>query len=62
MQIAKRTVEKEYAVVGSWEETNITLAVLEKYIPKFFRRASVVYYRKCLFINRLHSAVSSNLC
>ncbi|CAD7083095.1 unnamed protein product [Hermetia illucens] len=54
MQIAKRTVEKEYAVVGSWEETNITLAVLEKYIPKFFRRASVVYYQAEQSLNKIN--------
>ena len=48
MQIAKRTVEKEYAIVGSWEDTNITLSVLEKYIPKFFNKALDVYQSKCL--------------
>lgn len=44
MQKAKRTVEEEYAVVGTWEDTNITLSVLEHYIPKFFRNAKTVYY------------------
>ncbi|XP_055912370.1 heparan sulfate 2-O-sulfotransferase pipe isoform X5 [Eupeodes corollae] len=44
LQRAKRTVEKEYAVVGTWEDTNITLAVLEAYIPKFFRHARTAYY------------------
>ncbi|KAL7734363.1 hypothetical protein ACLKA6_010698 [Drosophila palustris] len=43
-QIAKSHVEKEYAVVGSWEDTNITLAVLEAYIPRFFADATKVYY------------------
>ncbi|XP_030387984.1 heparan sulfate 2-O-sulfotransferase pipe-like [Scaptodrosophila lebanonensis] len=43
-QIAKWNVEKEYAVVGSWEDTNITLAVLEAYIPRFFSHATEVYY------------------
>ncbi|KAH8373489.1 hypothetical protein KR009_011076 [Drosophila setifemur] len=44
MQKAKRTVESEYAVVGTWEDTNITLSVLEAYIPRFFRNAKVAYY------------------
>uniref|UniRef100_A0A6P4F837 Heparan sulfate 2-O-sulfotransferase pipe n=2 Tax=Drosophila rhopaloa TaxID=1041015 RepID=A0A6P4F837_DRORH len=44
MQKAKRTVETEYAVVGTWEDTNITLSVLEAYIPRYFRNAKVAYY------------------
>ncbi|XP_064546012.1 heparan sulfate 2-O-sulfotransferase pipe isoform X2 [Drosophila montana] len=44
MQKAKRTVESEYAVVGTWEDTNITLTVLEHYIPRYFRNAKVAYY------------------
>ncbi|KAH8370410.1 hypothetical protein KR093_003330 [Drosophila rubida] len=44
MQKAKHTVESEYAVVGTWEDTNITLTVLEHYIPRFFRNAKVAYY------------------
>ncbi|XP_033157888.1 heparan sulfate 2-O-sulfotransferase pipe-like isoform X3 [Drosophila mauritiana] len=43
-QIAKMNVEREYAVVGSWEDTNVTLAVLEAYIPRFFTDATKVYY------------------
>lgn len=46
MQKAKRTVESEYAVVGTWDDTNITLTVLEAYIPRFFRNAKVAYYCK----------------
>ncbi|KAH8322063.1 hypothetical protein KR059_001426, partial [Drosophila kikkawai] len=44
MQITKMNVEREYAVVGSWEDTNVTLAVLEAYIPKYFSNARTVYY------------------
>ncbi|XP_053954282.1 heparan sulfate 2-O-sulfotransferase pipe-like [Anastrepha ludens] len=44
MQKAKQTVDEDFAVVGTWEDTNITLAVLEHYIPKFFKHAKVVYY------------------
>ncbi|XP_053954285.1 heparan sulfate 2-O-sulfotransferase pipe-like [Anastrepha ludens] len=43
-QIAKRNIETEYAVVGSWEDTNITLTVLEHYIPRFFKGATKVFY------------------
>nr|XP_036228181.1 heparan sulfate 2-O-sulfotransferase pipe-like isoform X5 [Bactrocera oleae] len=43
-QIAKRNIESEYAVVGSWEDTNITLTVLEHYVPRFFRAATKVFY------------------
>ncbi|XP_075160326.1 heparan sulfate 2-O-sulfotransferase pipe isoform X8 [Haematobia irritans] len=43
-QIAKQNIEREYAVVGSWEDTNITLTVLEHYIPRFFRGATQLYY------------------
>lgn len=46
MQKAKHTVESEYAVVGTWEDTNITLTVLEHYIPRYFRNAKVAYYCK----------------
>ncbi|XP_022229300.2 heparan sulfate 2-O-sulfotransferase pipe-like [Drosophila obscura] len=44
MQMAKRNVEREYAVVGTWEQTNITLAVLEAYIPRYFAGAAKIYY------------------
>lgn len=41
--MAKEHVERDYAVVGSWEDTNITLTVLERYIPRFFRGAKLMY-------------------
>ncbi|CAD7083097.1 unnamed protein product [Hermetia illucens] len=44
LQIAKRTVESEYAVVGSWTDVNVTLTVLEHYIPKFFKGAHQIYH------------------
>ncbi|XP_030387991.1 heparan sulfate 2-O-sulfotransferase pipe-like [Scaptodrosophila lebanonensis] len=43
VQMAKEHVERDYAVVGSWEETNITLTVLEQYIPRFFRGAKLMF-------------------
>ncbi|KAH8332234.1 hypothetical protein KR074_011244 [Drosophila pseudoananassae] len=50
VQMAKRRVEKEYAVVGTWEETNITLTVLEHYVPRYFSRAKTIFhmYQKSL--------------
>ncbi|XP_044314206.1 heparan sulfate 2-O-sulfotransferase pipe isoform X3 [Drosophila rhopaloa] len=44
MQRAKKNVEEHYAVVGTWEDTNITLSVLEAYIPRFFAGAKDEYY------------------
>lgn len=44
MQQAKRNVEQRYAVVGTWEDTNTTLRVLEAYIPRYFAGAMDVYY------------------
>lgn len=48
MQRAKHTVESEYSVVGSFDGdlTNITLQVLEHYIPRFFKDAFKVYHCK----------------
>ncbi|XP_037718596.1 heparan sulfate 2-O-sulfotransferase pipe-like isoform X3 [Drosophila subpulchrella] len=44
MQRAKKNVEEHYAVVGTWEDTNTTLSVLEGYIPRFFSGAKDEYY------------------
>ncbi|XP_037933842.1 heparan sulfate 2-O-sulfotransferase pipe isoform X2 [Teleopsis dalmanni] len=57
VQLAKYHVETEYAVVGTWEETNITLTVLENYIPRFFNNATEVFYSNYVQItnrNRNH--------
>lgn len=48
MQRAKLHVETKYAVVGSWEDTNVTLTVLENYIPRFFDGAAEEYYSNIL--------------
>lgn len=44
LQRAKYNVEQHYALVGSWEDTNMTLTLLEHHIPSFFRNATSVYY------------------
>lgn len=46
LQLAKLNVERDYAVVGTWEHTNETLAVLEAYVPRYFADASKMYYCK----------------
>lgn len=44
LERAKHAVETQYAVVGVLEDLNTTLTVFEKYIPRFFRGASDLYY------------------
>ncbi|XP_050742000.1 heparan sulfate 2-O-sulfotransferase pipe isoform X3 [Drosophila biarmipes] len=41
---AKQNVERDYSVVGSWEDVNVTLTVLEKYIPRYFKGSMELYY------------------
>ncbi|KAH8408042.1 hypothetical protein KR222_002210 [Zaprionus bogoriensis] len=43
VQMAKRNVEQEYSVVGTWEHVNLTLTVLEKYVPRYFNHARYLY-------------------
>lgn len=43
---AKFSVETQFSVVGVLEDMNTTLAVLEKYIPRFFTGASDIYFNK----------------
>ncbi|XP_037940414.1 heparan sulfate 2-O-sulfotransferase pipe-like [Teleopsis dalmanni] len=46
IHMAKLNVDRDYAVVGTWEDTNITLTVFEKYIPRFFKNSRTVYNSK----------------
>lgn len=46
LELAKRSVEQHYAVVGVLEDLNTTLTVFEKYVPRFFRGASDIYWSK----------------
>ncbi|KQS44236.1 heparan sulfate 2-O-sulfotransferase pipe isoform X6 [Drosophila erecta] len=41
---AKQNVERDFSVVGSWEDANVTLTVLEHYIPRFFKGSMELYY------------------
>ena len=49
MHLAMSNVERDYAVVGSWEDLNVTLTVLENYVPKYFRGAKKLYYGNFAF-------------
>ena len=42
LQRAKAAVEEQYSVVGIVEMRNISLAVMEAYLPRWFRRATVL--------------------
>ncbi|GFY40851.1 heparan sulfate 2-O-sulfotransferase pipe [Trichonephila inaurata madagascariensis] len=44
IQKAKQNIERYYSVVGTLEEMNITLQVLEAALPHFFRGAYHVYH------------------
>lgn len=46
LERAKYAVESQYSVVGVLEDLNTTFSVLEKYIPRFFKGATEVYYGK----------------
>ena len=46
LQRAKLIIEHEYAVVGVLDNMNVTLQVLENYVPRFFNGASKIYYSK----------------
>ncbi|XP_045596874.2 heparan sulfate 2-O-sulfotransferase pipe [Procambarus clarkii] len=46
LQQAKTVVEREFAVVGVLEEWDKTLAVLEHYIPRYFNKATEIYYNE----------------
>lgn len=45
LEEAKRNVESQFSVVGVIEDLNTTLAVLEKYIPRFFAGARELYFQ-----------------
>lgn len=40
---AKANVDKFYAVVGVLEQMDLSLHMLEKYVPKYFKEARIVY-------------------
>jgi len=54
MERAKYAVETQYSVVGVLEDMNTTLAVLEKYIPRFFSGATEIYYNEIKSFNNIN--------
>ncbi|XP_050445621.1 heparan sulfate 2-O-sulfotransferase pipe isoform X2 [Cataglyphis hispanica] len=54
LERAKLAVEKHYAVVGVLEDMNMTLTVLENYIPRFFQGATNVYYDQINSFTRIN--------
>lgn len=51
---AKYVVETQYSVVGVLEDLNTTLAVLEKYVPRFFAGATEIYYNEIKNFNKIN--------
>ncbi|XP_042861363.1 heparan sulfate 2-O-sulfotransferase pipe-like [Penaeus japonicus] len=43
---AKQVVEKDFAVVGILEDWNKTMAVLEHYVPRYFKGATDIFHEK----------------
>lgn len=54
LERAKYNVETQYSVVGVLEDLNTTLAVLEKYIPRFFAGATEIYYNEIKNFNKIN--------
>ncbi|KAL1429462.1 hypothetical protein MTO96_016302 [Rhipicephalus appendiculatus] len=42
---ARRNIERYFPVVGVLEDLNMTLALLEKHVPLFFRGATALYQK-----------------
>lgn len=55
LQKAKANVEQHYAVVGVLEELELSLKVLEKYVPLFFDGALDVYKGRSAIFGNLHN-------
>lgn len=61
-EMAKANVERYYPVVGILEELNVTLAVLEKKLPYFFKGIQDMYHKQLLrkfatFVSGLHKMI-----
>lgn len=54
LERAKYNVETQYSVVGVLEDLNTTLAVLEKYVPRFFAGATEIYYNEIKNFNKIN--------
>lgn len=47
LEKAKQAVENDYAVVGVLEDLDTTFAVMEQYVPRFFKGVASIY--RCMF-------------
>uniref|UniRef100_A0A1A9WGB5 Heparan sulfate 2-O-sulfotransferase pipe n=1 Tax=Glossina brevipalpis TaxID=37001 RepID=A0A1A9WGB5_9MUSC len=54
LERAKHAVESQYAVVGVLEDLNTTLAVLEKYIPRFFQGVREIYETSAEYLTKIN--------
>ncbi|CAO1420440.1 unnamed protein product [Diamesa tonsa] len=54
LERAKFAVETQYSVVGVLEDLNTTLAVFEKYIPRFFAGATEIYYNEIRSLDKIN--------
>lgn len=48
LEKAKQAVENDYAVVGVLEDLDTTFAVMEQYVPRFFKGVASIY--RCMFM------------
>ncbi|KAI9581444.1 hypothetical protein GQX74_012769 [Glossina fuscipes] len=54
LERAKHAVESQYAVVGVLEDLNTTLAVFEKYIPRFFQGVREIYDTSAEYLTKIN--------
>lgn len=56
-------VEHEYSVVGILDKMNVTLQVLEQYVPRFFTGSSKIFFGKGAEKNQSDiGGITFNLC
>lgn len=55
---ARQNIERHFSVVGVLEDLNMTLTLLEKSVPIFFRGAAAFYHKEGLHENRNRSGPS----
>lgn len=58
LERAQRNIERRFSVVGVLEDLNLTLALLETHIPRFFGGATELYRKSGLHENRNRSGPS----
>lgn len=56
LMTAIKNVEEHYVVVGLLEHLNTTLAVLEHFLPQYFKNAQVVFDKSPAFVQHRHES------